>query len=358
MTHLLIELDPKRLDDFAMCLGRQARVRVDRTTLWSAFAEAFPGRPQGPEERQWLLQALHDLQGRGFLKLPAPRSHLWDHNGAAAVPSEVRLQRHRPSPPTAPWRSFPWEPRLQWVAELPTLSADQEQFLYRVQQGLVHGWFTQPAPFKYRSLQLTSHEKRLKSFAKSRLFAKGRLSLELLGCSSEILPLCWERVGTPERLIIFENAAVYSIARSVLRSLHQPPYGLVAYGAGNRITASLADLLAHRGQLEAIDYVGDLDRDGLRIALAVHQIARSVSLPAVHPASVLHRAMLESSHRLGAKNGWPHHKRRAATAVDDGRLVEFLDPDLRPAVSALLIAGRRIPEEVLGPDEMRILWTI
>jgi hypothetical protein len=33
-----------------------------------------------------------------------------------------------------------------------------------------------------------------------------------------------------------------------------------------------------------------------------------------------------------------------------------LSPDLRGPIEAILQAGRRIPEEILGPDELRRAW--
>jgi hypothetical protein len=65
--------------------------------------------------------------------------------------------------------------------------------------------------------------------------------------------------------------------------------------------------------------------------------------------------MLSSAKAFGHPQGWPCEEH-----FPDGerqRLLEVLMADVRDEVRLVLQAGRRIPEEVLGPDELRSGWS-
>lgn len=115
------------------------------------------------------------------------------------------LVRERPGASPFSWRTFPWHPHLHWVIHCRSLSAPQIEFLRRVHDGLVNGRFREPAPLKYRSLQLTGDEKLLASLATTSLFSESRLTLEMLACLPDALPLAWEAVGEGGRMVIFER---------------------------------------------------------------------------------------------------------------------------------------------------------
>ena len=352
------ELDRRRLDSFARRLASHPRRRVGRQALWAAFAAAFPGRPQGAEERRWFLAALKELSARGLVRLPSPRGKRWDSTLGVAAPASVDLLRKEPVARDRDWRTFPWHPRLQWIADLRNVTPHQERFLRRVHEGLVDEWFSRPAPLKYRSLQLTDDEKKLGSLRRTQLFGPGRLDLELLGCLPEVLPLAWESTSRANSsIIVFENAGPFVVARGVLSGVPDPAYGMVAYGGGARVEAAIPHLLTIGRSVEQIHYVGDIDRNGLRIALAAADAARQCGLPPVEPAPGLHRAMLEARVRFDSPQGWPHHTAGGSAKDDDTDLVAFLPEDVRSEALAVLRAGCRIPEEVLGPDELGAVWS-
>jgi hypothetical protein len=345
------ELSPDRLDAFAAHLARFPRQRVPVETVWRAFAEAFPGRDQGVEERRLLAAALDALALRGEIQLPAPPS--WDRSQMPALPRWVgRIRPADGSTAPAGWRGFAWHARLAWIPDLSHLAPAESAFLQRVQEGLTGGWFADIAPLKYRSLQLTGDEKALDRLLDGRLFRTGRLSLELLGCLPDPTPLAWSRVGDPPLAIVFENAGAYAVAREVLSGLPSAPYGAVVFGDGNRFERSIRSLpeldSAFAEPIRAVHYVGDLDGPGLRIAWSASRRAAAGGLPPITAASPLHEAMLRSATNLGCPGGWP-----AAGADPSEDALSFLAPEHRSPIAAMFAAGRRIPEEVLGPTELR-----
>jgi len=290
----------------------------------------------------------------GVLMLPAERGRGWDRSRSPAIPLRATLRREAPGRPDRGWRAFPWHPALAWVAEHRTLSSQYVDFLRRVHDGLRDGAFREPAPLKYRSLQLTGDEKRLSTFAKTTLFAPGRLTLSLLGCMPDRPPLAWANVCEDQTALIVENVGLFNVALAVLRQLPRPPYGLVVYGGGRAIERALPGLLEIGRPISQVMYLGDLDRTGLRIALAAARAAERAGAPAVHPAAGLHQAMLDAATSMGSPLGWPSGVRHARR--DDAQLVHWLPHTVQSRVSAVLAAGRRIPEEVLGPAELVRVW--
>ncbi|HEY6157713.1 MAG TPA: Wadjet anti-phage system protein JetD domain-containing protein [Gemmatimonadales bacterium] len=168
------------------------------------------------------------------------------------------------------------------------------------------------------------------------------------------MPLAWASVGDVEAALVVENAGLFNVAVSVLRQLSNPPYGLVIYGAGAGVEQALPGLAELGRHVNSVVYVGDLDRAGLRIAQAAGRTLMEVGLPTLRPAPGLHERMLEAAAHLGHASGWPTRARRIRW--DDDQLVSWLPEEIRPRVRALLAAGRRIPEEVLGPEELLAAW--
>jgi hypothetical protein len=348
------ELDPRTMDKFARLLLEGGSRRVRGAELWRALARLFPHRAAGPRERTLLLDLLRTLAARGSIRLPAERGKRWDRTMDPAIPTSVDLVRGQSPSPSLSWREFPWHPRLQWVAQHRRLSAQQIDFLRRVHDGFVNGLFREPAPLKYRSLQLTGDEKLLASLAKTSLFGESRLTLDMLACSLDALPLAWEPVGEGGRMLIFENAGPFAVARRVLGKLTRRPYDMVAYGGGRGVLAAIGHIRSITPRVESLHYVGDLDYAGLDIASGLRKCSKELGLPTVEPASELHRQMLATAAAFGYAHGWPGRKR--ADREQARRVLGALSDDVRDRVEDLLTEGRRIPEEVLGPDELRRTW--
>jgi hypothetical protein len=348
------ELDHRRLDEFERSVLAGTAVRVSAQELWRALAQVFPHRTPGPAERRLLLEALKSIEARGSIRLPPQGGRRWDRSMDPAVPTSVDVVRDQGVPSPFAWRSFPWHPNLHWVVQCRSLSAQQIEFLRRVHEGLVNGTFRELAPLKYRSLQLTGDEKMLASLATTSLFGPSRLTLQLLACLPDALPLAWEAVSDGGRMVIFENAGPFAVARRVLGELTARPYDLIAYGGGRSVLAALGHIKTIERSIESIHYVGDLDHAGLDIAWCARRCTKDLGLPTVEPASELHRQMLSAAESFGHPQGWPAQER--FSDVDRARILDVLSPEVRGPVDVVLRAGRRIPEEVLGPDELRTAW--
>lgn len=352
-----LKLPPESIRTFLHRLAHTSGKQVKLAVLWKCFAEAFPYRPGGVENRKWLQRALQEAADQGIIRLPSVRGRCWDRTLEPPLPTVVwktPLDK-RPSDNES-WRNYPWLPQLRWVADMPMLSQEQETFLKRVQEALREGVLQRSAPFTYRSLQLTGNEKRLGKLLHSALFRPGRLSLALLGCIPDIPPLVIEKIGTSPVALIFENAAAFRTAATVLKQYALPPYGWIGFGSGASFERSILHLTLMEYQIERIEYVGDLDRHGLGIARRATELAQSERLPSIVPAHGLHRAMLQSVMQFGYPEGLEYQPKERRIDVGDEALVAWLPEDVRGDVLNIIRVGRRVPEEVLGPDELQQVW--
>ena len=342
-----------RLQAFREQLLSPGRRVVRQEAVWTAFVESFSDLPSGPERRRWLAAVLEELSQQGEILLPVPHGKQWDLTSTIALPTAITLVALEGGVANkADWRNFPWHPRLHWVFELRALMQDQVSFLKRVHSGLVSGWFDQPECFKYRSLQLTGDEKRLEKLHRGILFGPERLTLAMLGCEPESLPLASEHFSADPTLLIFENAAPFMLARKILAATSTPAFGRLAYGAGKQVLKAVGYLPMVEPAITEIQYVGDLDAEGMRIATEFQRL--STTIP-VRPATEFHMAMLESANHLESSDGWVSKDERESD--DPAAGVGFLAGEIREQVGSMIRHGRRIPEEALSFAAMTHLLT-
>lgn len=350
-------LPPESMQGFLHRLSHTSGKQLKIAVLWKYFAEAFPYRPGGVENRKWLQRAIQEAANQGIIRLPSVRGQCWDHTLEPPLPTVVwKVFPDGGRDDDESWRGYPWLPQLRWITDMPTLSQEQEIFLKRVQVALREGRLQRSAPLTYRSLQLMGNEKRLGELLHSVLFRPGRLNLALLGCIPDIPPLAIEEIGSSPVALIFENAAAFRTAATVLKQYASPPYGWIGFGSGASFERSILHFTLVEHQIERIEYVGDLDRHGLRIARGAAELAQSERLPPVVPARRLHRTMLQSVQQFGYPEGLEYQPKERRSDASDEALAAWLPEDVRGEVLKIIQAGRRVPEEVLGPDELQQVW--
>ena len=343
-------LNENRLHSFLSTLSANNRNRIKLSDIWVAFRITYSDLPDGPQRRVWLLTVLEDLAGIGKIKLPVRHGKLWDRTSQIALPALIDLPAAVEKGETSNWKNFPWHPRLQWVLKNRYISPADFEFLQRVNQGLVEGWFEEKEAFKYRSLQLTGDEKRLERLCKGTLFGPERLSLEVLGCEKEILPMVVATISAEPTMLLFENAAPFMLARRVLSEIGPSRIGCIGYGGGTQLIKSIGYFSMIDPCVRQIFYIGDLDGEGLQIGADLRRKSNDVP---VRPATIFHVAMFESAASLNSPEGWrikDDHLRQVPDSV-----FEFLDFRIRDRARQMVRDGRRIPEEVISHSLMRRL---
>jgi hypothetical protein len=246
----------------------------------------------------------------------------------------------KPQRPAEPQVS--WHAALHWVpaflaSERPTRT--ERALLRAVNRFLGAGNSGLVVPLRERSLQLTGDEKALDTMSRGRLFAPGRLSLDLIAARRTSPPVVRHRVGTGPVTLVVENYATYDSLTAALPA--DGEVGEVVYGAGNTVGVVLT-ALADASPVGALAYFGDLDVRGLEIAAAGTRLAVDLGLPPLVPAARLYRLLVEHGHQAPAGTKPDAAKARAA--------VRWLPASLRGAVLNLLAAGNRLAQEAVGLD--------
>lgn len=302
--------------------------------------------------------ALDEAVEQGLIEFPSRNGDCWDRTRSPALPSFVSRIRSQEEENNgrAEWRTFPWHPKLSWVLDLSFLSETELSLLKAVHARLVEGGFEEHVPLAVRSLELTGHEKRLRRMVGGRLFEEERLSPEDLACYRPALPLVWERVGDGGRWLVFENRAPFSLAYSVLVELSDQPFSCVAFGQGRYFPQTLPYVRELPESVDSMTYVGDLDVSGLEtLRDGILRAEELTGIPAPQPAVDLYREMLEAAEQLGHPEGFPYQDRPPAEE-NIRRVLSELPRELSSRIASILLAGRRIPEEVLTPERLRARW--
>ncbi len=323
---------------FVARLRQLGRRRLDQSALWSALVAIDRAASVAPDRRQRLRSLLDAAEAAGALVATRGRP---DRSADPELPRSITL-----APTTSravlPRRGAVWPPELAFAASL-ELREDERRLLDEVRAFLRDLRPDEPVvPIRERSIELTGDEKRLEQYLDGRLFAPGKLSLELLRCKLVHPPFVWREVGDGSTLLVVENHQTFD----TLARLIAPDEGiaLLAYGCGNQFTASVGFVAELPRRVERILYYGDLDLEGLRIPARASIAAQAAGLPAVEPAAGLYRALLE----LGRRGAG-----RRASAGEVRAATEWLSLDLRESVCALLERGERLAQEGLGFSRLR-----
>lgn len=319
--------------------SRRARVPVEDLRQAALAADlSFIG---SPDARERLLAAIRELEAAGEITLPRGANG-WEALPRPALPRWVA----RPAT-TKPTRAA--EPTVAWHADLSWVpaflandrpSAAEWSLLRAVNGFLGAGRSNVVVPLRERSLQLTGDEKMLDTVSRGRLFAPGRLSLELLSAARVSPPVVRQRVGTGPVLLLVENYATYHSLAATLPV--DGEVGTIAYSAGNTLGAVLTAIADEGERPEALAYFGDLDVRGLEIAAVGARLAAELGLPPLNPAERLYQLLVDHGHPAPADNRPDPAKVRAA--------VTWLPAALRAPVLDTLVAGNRLAQEAVGRE--------
>jgi hypothetical protein len=320
--------------------GRRRRVTLEE--LWQHLYALEPRLRTAAEKRNELERTLAALAAAGAVELPKTQ-RLYDRSERPPLPRWVLAGEARPpssAASTAEARAFAWRPELAFAADLAAVTADELGFLQAVNGFLRDCGTARPlVPVQERSLGLLGDEKQLERFVRGRLFARGRLSLDLLRCTPAPPPFIWVPVDPHAvTLLVVENTATFR----TLQRLLAPGDGVaaLAYGGGAQFVQSAAFARELPFAFERIHYFGDVDPTGLNAPAEASKTARRAGLPPVEPDHELYRLLFEHGRPSPAKENPP--PARAA------ELAAWLPAEWQDAATELLLQGRRLAQEWVG----------
>jgi len=325
----------------------QGSARIQLATIWQVFRKVVRGYTGDVAARARLAELLDVLAARGAVRLPRSNG-LWDRSADPPLPAWAQLvaATSRAGAAVDP-RAVAWPPELAFAARAKRVPLLPE--LLAIQSFLAGGGRERPpVPLRERSVEVFGDEKRLEALLATRLFREHQLTAALLRCYEVAPPLVWERRpgdSGPGPLLILENLHTYESFRCWNRDSGR--YVAIAYGHGSEFKATCRDLPRLCADVAAtrIAYFGDLDLEGLRIASHAAAILRSLERPLeLEPAELWYERLLDKADRATS----------VPTRVDPSEpALAWLPSRLAKRAIALFGAGKRLPQELVGLDELR-----
>lgn len=140
----------------------------------------------------------------------------------------------------------------------------------------------------------------------------------MLACLPDALPVAREPVGEGGlRMVIFENAGPFSVARRVLGELKVRPYGMIAYGGGRGVLAALGHIRTLDCRVESTHYSAISTTPGSTSRGVPDFAPRNSGSPSWYrPASFIGRCCLRRRRLAIRKVGQP---RSASRTTSDAR---------------------------------------
>ena len=318
--------------------------KIALSTLRQEFAKERPELASSGTFRARLRERLEELAAAGRITFPSESGRAWDTVGTPSLPKWVQR------PPTAkPTRVDPatiaWLPAMAFARKLQK-AADVEvavainDFLVRHRHAL------QPVPLKERSLQILGDEKALGRRCRNGVLFGGHLRLETIGAFDPAPPLPYETIGVRGLpVLLLENHHTYWSFSSWNAAARR--YSAVVYGAGwviSRCGEAVAAVMQQTGGM-GVEYFGDIDPTGIRIALKLAAQVKDAQLPALRAAAELYAHALREGVRrpLG----------RVPSRLQLEEAKTWLPASLHADIEQLYAAGQRIPQESVGLDVLR-----
>lgn len=317
------------------------RVRFSRTELLEAFGHAFPHSQGDLNLRERLAAILRDLAGAGYVRLPTQSNRRgYDHSERTSLPRFVNRLNSRKATQKASY----WRPELAFAQDLPSTWHEE---LVAIQNWLRNrGGEAQYVALRERSVEIFGDEKRLDGMLGTKLFAVGRLSLDLLKCYLPTLPIYIETIETDQHvrpLLVIENHTTFDTLRKW--NQRHKRYSAVAFGAGTAFISSCSSLrpsLQQRGCSGVVFYFGDVDPKGLWIPVR----SRQESGIEINPERSLYELLFRKARDqfIIARAPFPF----------EADLLEWLPQNLREEAAKCFNRGRRLPQEFLSIGDLGI----
>lgn len=326
-------------------LLEKSRSRTIRlAALREEFARERPELASSGTFRARLRERLDELAAAGRITFPAQGGSAWDTVGKPSLPKWVQrpaaLKPARVNPATIAWLpAMAFARNLQKTADVEAASALND-FLVR------HRHELQPVPLKERSLQIFGDEKALGRRCRTGALFSGQLKLDVIGAFDPPPPLPYESIGVAGLpILLLENHHTYWTFSTWNSSSRR--YSAVVYGAGwviSRCGEAISVVLRLTGGT-AVEYFGDIDPTGIRIAQKLAGQVAAAGLPALRPAADLYRWAFE--------NGTRNALKRAPSRVQLEEAKSWLPQDMHSRLQELYASAKRIPQESLGADALR-----
>jgi hypothetical protein len=319
--------------------------RLSFEIVMKYFLEIFPQFVETPERTTILKFLLNQLQAEGWLEFPSARNKdAWYQDSNSNCPRWITLVIEDVSSSESLQKIIAetiWVKELHFAPELRLrrqieMAARINEFLKCRRNDMMM------VPLRERAVEIFGDEKKLDSLVRKSTLFNGRLPLSLIGAFEVDPPLSFTQFESKSQVIlILENYHSYwSFCEWNHRTLE---YRAIIYGAGNAILRSNYSLSRILSQTNAsvVEYLGDLDEAGLRIAIELFNSHYS-EFRYFFPASRFYKWLLEKGNK----------RETAARAKAPSGLHSFFGEETTSLILDLIDEGKWIPQESLGLEAL------
>lgn len=212
------------------------------------------------------------------------------------------------------------------------------------------------------SIMVSENERSFEIWHQEKLFSqRGKRVLEHLGLPENFLntyathePICFfsatHHLG---QILIVENLDPFVACRTLLERKQQN--GTIVYGAGKKIIRQMEDLEKTKieflkASLDQIEYLGDLDWEGIAIYDSLCKKYPTLSIPLCVKG---YRKMLKKAHSI--LESLPLSKEGQIPQEDSTFFSQFSKEEAQE-IKGILKAGKYIPQEILTSHDYETLW--
>lgn len=341
-----MEFPQTEVDEYLSSLRKTAKKRIAFDALLELFLERFPHLLEDPDRTTHLFSMLEQLDADGHLQQPSVNSKsAWFLSCNSGCPKWVTLTSDEGAASDSLRRlasETMWVKELHFAPELRLgkhieLALTINEFLKQRKGNMMM------VPLRERSLQIFGDEKRLDSLVKKSSLFSGRMPLSDIGAFEVEPPLSITKYGgSGQAILVVENYhSFWSLCRWNEQSLE---YRAIVYGAGNSILKSkhLLKNLIMDLEVPTIEYLGDLDEAGFRIAIALFN-AFYCEPRFFFPAERFYKWLFE----FGCKRACIE-----PATVPSGMNRFFTDQSLAFELCNLISEQEWIPQESLGLEDL------
>lgn len=262
---------------------------VEITDLEAAVTAAFPQLQGHPLRYELLCSAICELESRGLVRFSRKKANAYAFYRKDFLPVRLTINRKKPERVVQP--PILWHPKLQAASQVKDKRLIEK--LQAINNWLIHnaGPADEVLTAQERSLQIFGADKALNSFpiklpdgtVIGEDFLRFRFVEAMIYHSVPIEP------GLSAFGLIVENVATCDDFSEW--NDRQRYFALVVCGEGKRLVGSPRRLkaLAERYGIKEWVYFGDIDPEGLKIALDVAQASADAGGPLVRPYDPAYR---------------------------------------------------------------------
>jgi len=307
--------------------------------LCKEFSIQNPELANDPNFHRLVVEFLLKLEQEEIIKLPSLKGNCWHayHKGCPNYVMKTGTTDKKIK------ENVVWIPELAFAEQIK--DTQRKALLIRLNTWIKeHGRPKDKIPFKERCLEVFGHEKAIVPDQNLGTCFGGEISLDLFGAFVPDMPLFFEKCeySKTKKIIISENLdSWWTLCSWNKLNCH---FAAVVYGGGNSIHTSWSyiDYILDKAGADSIEYIGDIDGEGITIPTGLSKKRVERYRDPVLPCFEMYQYMLKHGMRQAKES-------KRAKTFKNMPWLQYLEDDVLEILNAnTYIAQETITKSVLN----------